>query len=107
MQAYDADLTTWAGLTPSANAQSLVTAANYAAMRALLDLEAGTDFYAMAAADTAFISPSEIDTSAELRGILGDEVGTGAAMFGLVSTMADDLGCTCLLYTSDAADDTR
>ena len=54
VQAYDADLTTWAGLTPSANAQSLVTAANYAAMRALLDLEAGTDFYSIAAADAAF-----------------------------------------------------
>lgn len=44
----------WAGLTPSANAQSLVTAANYAAMRTLLDLEAGTDFYSIAAADAAF-----------------------------------------------------
>jgi hypothetical protein len=40
------------GLT--ANGQSLVTAANYAAMRALLDLEAGTDFYSIAAADAAF-----------------------------------------------------
>lgn len=54
VQAYDADLDTWAGLTPSANAQSLVTAANYAAMRALLDLEAGTDFYSISAADAAF-----------------------------------------------------
>ena len=54
VQAYDADLTTWAGLTPSANAQSLVTAANYAAMRTLLDLEAGTDFYSISAANSAF-----------------------------------------------------
>lgn len=53
-QPLDADLTTWAGLTPSANAQSLVTAANYAAMRTLLDLEAGTDFYSIASADAAF-----------------------------------------------------
>jgi hypothetical protein len=44
VQAYDADLTTWAGLTPSANAQSLVTAADYAAMRTLLDVESGVDF---------------------------------------------------------------
>ena len=51
-QPLDADLTTWAGLTPSANAQSLVTAANYAAMRGLLDLEAGTDFYSISATDT-------------------------------------------------------
>lgn len=46
VQAYDADLTTWAGLTPSANAQSLVTAANYAAMRTLLGLVIGTDVLA-------------------------------------------------------------
>jgi hypothetical protein len=60
VQAYDAQLDTWAGLTPSANAQSLVTAANYAAMRALLDLEAGTDFYSIAAADAAF-QPKDAD----------------------------------------------
>jgi hypothetical protein len=63
VQAYDADLTTWAGLTPSANAQSLVTAANYAAMRALLDLEAGTDFYSVAGADAAF-QPLDADLTA-------------------------------------------
>lgn len=45
-----ADARTALGLT--ANGQSLVTAANYAAMRTLLDLEAGTDFYSIAAADT-------------------------------------------------------
>lgn len=94
VQAFDADLSTWATLTPSANAQSLVTAANYAAMRGLLDLEAGTDFYSMAAADSAFLSASEIDTSSELRAILSDETGTGALMFGLNSAMADDLTCT-------------
>lgn len=46
-QAYDAD---WLGIT--SNGASLVSAANYAAMRALLDLEAGTDFYSKSAADT-------------------------------------------------------
>ena len=67
VQAYDADLTTWAGLTPSANAQSLVTAANYAAMRALLDLEAGTDFYSISAADaaiSAYAQPLDSDLTA-------------------------------------------
>jgi len=37
-QPADADLTTWAGVTPSANGQSLVAAADYAAMRTLLDV---------------------------------------------------------------------
>lgn len=54
VQAFSTNLNTWSGLAPSANAQSLVTAADYAAMRALLDLEAGTDFYSIAAADAAF-----------------------------------------------------
>jgi len=54
VQAYDAQLDTWSGVTPSANGQSLVAAADYAAMRGLLDLEAGTDFYSIAAADAAF-----------------------------------------------------
>lgn len=53
-QPLDSDLTTWAGLTPSANAQSLVTAADYAAMRALLDLEAGTDFLSPSAISAAY-----------------------------------------------------
>lgn len=63
VQAYAANLTTWAGLAPSANAQSLVTAANYAAMRALLDLEAGTDFYSISAANAAF-QPLDSDLTA-------------------------------------------
>lgn len=54
VQAYDADLTTWAGITPSANVQSLNAAATYAAMRTLLDLETGTDFYSLAGANAAF-----------------------------------------------------
>jgi hypothetical protein len=53
IQAYDADLTTWAGLTPSANHQTLVTQ-TFAQMRASLDLEAGTDFYSIAGANAAF-----------------------------------------------------
>lgn len=41
-------------IVPSANVNSILSAANYAAIRALLDLEAGTDFYSIAAADAAF-----------------------------------------------------
>ena len=38
-QAADADLTTYAGITPSANVQSLMAAANYAAMRTLIGID--------------------------------------------------------------------
>jgi len=106
VQAYDADLTTWAGLTPSANAQSLVTAADYAAMRALLDLEAGTDFYSIAAADAAF-QPKDADltswalitrasgfdtfattpSSSNLKSLVTDETGSGALVFGTDPTI--------------------
>lgn len=125
VQAFDADLTTWAGLTPSANAQSLVTAANYAAMRALLDLEAGTDFYSIAGADAAFqpldsdltswaavARASGFDTlvatpsSSNARSFFTDEIGTGNLMFGLVSTMADDLGCAASQFVRRDAGDT-
>ena len=47
----------------SANGTSLVEAANYAAMRGLLDLEAGTDFYSISAADAAF-QPLDSDLTA-------------------------------------------
>ena len=66
VQAYDADLTTWAGLTPSANAQSLVTAADYAAMRGLLDLEAETDFYSISAANATFAAASHTHTASQV-----------------------------------------
>lgn len=46
VQEYDADLTTYAGITPSTDVQSVLGAATYAAIRALLDLEVGTDVQA-------------------------------------------------------------
>jgi len=58
-QAADADLTTWATVTPSANGQSLVSAANYAAMRTLLDIEPGVDYDAA----TPSTLPLTTDTS--------------------------------------------
>lgn len=45
VQAYDADLGTWAGLTPSANFQTMVPH-TFAQIRADLDLEPGVDFVA-------------------------------------------------------------
>jgi hypothetical protein len=51
VQAWDAQLDSLSAA--SANGVSLVTAANYAAMRALLDLEPNTDFYAPGGTDVA------------------------------------------------------
>lgn len=70
VQAYDADLLIYAGITPSANVQSLLGAADYAAMRTLLDLEAGTDFYSISAADAAF--EGELNNEAGLYAALSD-----------------------------------
>lgn len=64
-QAADADLTTYAGITPSANVQSLLGTANYAAMRTLLDLEVGTDFNAYDA---------DLAALAGLSGVRGDVI---------------------------------
>jgi hypothetical protein len=80
VQAYDADLTTWATLTPSANAQSLVTAANYAAMRTLLGLVIGTDVQAYDA-DTV-----KSDTTANLTaGFSATQFSLGTITSGTVT----------------------
>ena len=122
VQAYDADLDTWATLTPSANAQSLVTAADYAAMRALLDLEAGTDFYSISAADAAF-QPLDSDltswagvtraagfdtfaatpSSANLASLVTGETGSGALVFGTSPALTTpDLGTPSALTLTNA-----
>lgn len=108
VQGYDTDLTTWAGLTPSANHQTLVTQ-TFAQMRASLDLEAGTDFYSIAAANAAFqpidsdltswagvTRASGFDTfvatpsSANLKSLITDETGSGGALvFATGPTLTD------------------
>jgi hypothetical protein len=49
-----ANLEEWSTINPSANGASLVSAADYAAMRGLLDLEPGTDFLSPAAIAAAY-----------------------------------------------------
>jgi hypothetical protein len=46
-------------ITPSANVQSILGGADFGAVRTLLDLEAGTDFYSIAAADAAFAEAAQ------------------------------------------------
>lgn len=46
VQAYNANLTTYAGIAPAANVQSILSAADYAAIRVLLDLVTGTNVQA-------------------------------------------------------------
>ena len=113
-QPKDADLTTWASLTPSANAQSLVTAANYAAMRALLDLEAGTDFYSISAADAAF-QPKDADlTAIAALSSAADKLAyaTGAQTWGLTDftaaarTVLDDATVAAMVDTLGGASST-
>lgn len=60
VQAYSANLTTFAGIAPSANVQSLLGAADYSGMRALLGLVIGTNVQAHSSNLTTFagIAPS-------------------------------------------------
>lgn len=77
VQGYSSNLAEWSGINPSANGGSLVAAADYAAMRALLDLEVGTDFLspsAIAAAyqplDSDLTAIASLTTTAGGRGLL-------------------------------------
>lgn len=112
VQAYDADLTTYAGITPSANVQSLLGAANYAAIRTLLDLEAGTDFYSISAADAAF-QPLDADLTAigalaktDSNFIVGNG-STWVAESGATVRTSLGLGTLATLSSVDISDNTN
>jgi len=74
-QAADGDLTTYANITPSANVQSLLGAADYSAMRTLLALVPGTNVQAYDADLTTYAG---ITPSANIQTFLG--AATYAAM---------------------------
>jgi hypothetical protein len=107
VQAYDAQLDEWATVDPSDNGKSLVSAANYAAMRALLDLEAGTDFYSKSGADAAF-QPLDSDlTSLAGLGSAADKIAytTGAhtwaeaALTSTARSLLDDTSTSAMRTT--------
>lgn len=68
VQAYDADLDTWATVTPSANGKTFVALANYAAMRTNLNLVIGTDVQAY---DADLDMYAGITPSANIQTLLG------------------------------------
>lgn len=68
VQAYDADLSTYAGITPSANVQSYLGAADYAAMRTQLGLVIGTNVQAYSAVLGTYAG---INPSANVQTLLG------------------------------------
>lgn len=67
-QPADADLTTYSNITPSANVQSLLGAADYSAMRTQLSLVAGTDVQAY---DADLATYAGITPSANIQTFLG------------------------------------
>ncbi|QQS35774.1 MAG: hypothetical protein IPM56_16255 [Ignavibacteriales bacterium] len=68
VQAYDADLTTYAGITPSANVQTLLGAADYSAVRTQLSLTIGTNVQAY---DADLTTWAGITPSANVQSLLG------------------------------------
>ena len=68
VQAYDPDLTTYAGITPSANVQTILGGANYAAIRTSLSLVPGTDVQAY---DADLSTYAGITPSANVQTLLG------------------------------------
>ena len=68
VQAYDADLTTYAGITPSANVQTLLGSADFAAFRTSLSLVIGTNVQAYDADLTTYAG---ITPSANIQSLLG------------------------------------
>jgi len=102
VQAYNANLTTFAGIAPAANVQSLLAAADYAAMRTLLGLVIGTNVQAYNANLTTFagIAPAANVQSllsaadyAAIRTLLGLVIGTNVQAFNSkLTTLSDGFG---------------
>ena len=113
VQAHDADLDTYAGITPSSNVQSVLSAADYAAIRTLLGLVIGTNVQAYDADLTTYagISPSANVQSvlgaadyAAIRTLLGLVIGTNVQAFDAdLSTWA---GLTPSAFFQTLVDDT-
>lgn len=76
VQAYDEDLTTYAGITPSANVQTLLGSADYAAFRTSLALVIGTNVQAWDA-DLDDLADGSLSGSKVGSGISASNVTTG------------------------------
>jgi hypothetical protein len=95
VQAYDATLTTYAGIDPSANVQSILGAADYSAVRTLLGLVIGTNVQAYDADLTTWagLTPSanaqSLVTAADyaaMKALLDLEIGTDVQAYDATLT---------------------
>lgn len=78
VQAYDAQLDTWATVSPSSNGKSLVAAADYAAMRVLLGAGTGNSNLALGtSASTALAGNTTVDNVSvtNLKSALASDMG--------------------------------
>mgnify|MGYP001358193905 CR=1 FL=1 len=94
VQAYDADLDTWATVTPSANGKTLVALANYAAMRTNLSLVVGTDVQAYdadldAVSDRNLVNMTNL-AAAAIVGVVDEANGGAGSVSGILK--ADGAG---------------
>jgi hypothetical protein len=91
VQAYNANLTTYAGITPSANVQSFLGAADYAAMRTQLGLVIGTNVQAF---DTELTAIAGLTFAANRLILL---TGAGTASVGLLTNAYIDASAAIAL----------
>jgi len=78
--AWDGDLDTYAGITPSADVQSLLACATEAAMRTFLDLESGTDFPVVAHTMASHSDEDTYNISTSGSATVGSLIGPAATL---------------------------
>lgn len=92
VQAYSANLTTYAGIAPSANVQTLLGAANYSAFRASLGVAIGTDVQAYSATLAAVAGGTYTgdDSITTVGALASGSLAAGFVVGGVTMTLGSD-----------------
>jgi hypothetical protein len=99
VQAYNANLTTFAGIAPSANVQSLLGAANYAAFKALL--KPLIQSVVSAATVTPTFADDQVNITAQAEALaLADPTGTAIDGWGIAVRIKDNGTARAISYSA-------
>jgi len=103
-QAYDADLTTYAGITPSANVQTFLGAATYAAMRTQLGIDTAANFETTLSLGAYFSDIAAFTSAGDIVSAIDGEDWTPTGTWDFTGATAVSFGALGLGANADFGD---